>query len=183
MIESVLAGVTAKCRVKCSVAKTGQEWSVFLPADQLLKAVRNLDKEGYFIEDVCAVDAKEGFLVVYHFDHFLKPGRVSLKVLVPHAAPKIPSIAGIFSGADWHERETHDFHGIEFLGHPHLVPLLLPDDANIHPLVKEDKARAAVCAFTSGEIVACEPGFEATVTPPPEPKKEEAKKPAEKPAA
>lgn len=179
MIENVLAGVKAQCRAKCSVAKTGQEWSVFLPADQIVKAARNLDKEGYFIEDVCALDAKEGFVVVYHFDHFYKPGRIALKVLVPRDKPEVPSISGVFSGADWHERETHDFHGIVFSGHPHLVPLLLPDDAGIHPLIKEDKARAAISTLMAPcEIQECEPGFEAIVVPPPEPKKEEAKKPA-----
>jgi NADH-quinone oxidoreductase subunit C len=43
----------------------------------------------------------------------------------------------VFPGANWHERETHDFFGIVFLGHPDLSPLLLPEDADFHPLRKD----------------------------------------------
>jgi NADH-quinone oxidoreductase subunit C len=56
------------------------------------------------------------------------------------ATPEIPTISSIFAGADWHERETHDFFGIKFIGHPNLTPLLLPEDADFHPLRKDYKA-------------------------------------------
>ena len=54
--------------------------------------------------------------------------------------PEIPTISHIYQGANWHERETHDFFGIIFSGHPNLEPLLLPEDADFHPLLKDFKA-------------------------------------------
>jgi len=51
--------------------------------------------------------------------------------------PEVPTISHIYQGANWHERETHDFFGIKFIGHPDLSPLLLPEDADFHPLRKD----------------------------------------------
>jgi NADH-quinone oxidoreductase subunit H len=49
----------------------------------------------------------------------------------------------VFAGASWHERETAEMFGIDFAGHPHLVPLLLPDGFEGHPLRKEFVLAAA----------------------------------------
>jgi NADH-quinone oxidoreductase subunit C len=62
--------------------------------------------------------------------------------MLPHAAKHAPSIAAIFSGADWHERECFDFFGVTFDNHPGLKPLLLPDDLGQHPLLKEKDRRS-----------------------------------------
>jgi NADH-quinone oxidoreductase subunit C len=51
--------------------------------------------------------------------------------------PEFPTISTVFPGAEWHERETHDFFGIHFSGHPNLTPFLLPEDATYHPLRKD----------------------------------------------
>ena len=52
---------------------------------------------------------------------------------------EVPSISNIYHGADWHERETRDFYGVVFSGHPNLKPLLLDEeDADFHPLLKEE---------------------------------------------
>ena len=80
--------------------------------------------------------------VVYDFVHFANGLRLVVRCRVPRATPELPSIAHIFQGANWHERETHDFFGIRFLGHPNLVPFLLPEDATYHPL-RKDFIRAA----------------------------------------
>ena len=50
---------------------------------------------------------------------------------------RFATIHKVFPGANWHERETHDFFGIRFLGHPNLTPFLLPEDATYHPLRKD----------------------------------------------
>ena len=55
----------------------------------------------------------------------------------PRDNPEIATILKVFPGANWHERETHDFFGIRFLGHPNLTPFLLPEDATYHPLRKD----------------------------------------------
>lgn len=74
---------------------------------------------------------------VYDFNHYQRLLRVAVHVRVPRDNPEIPTISGIYPGANWHERETHDFFGIRFLGHPDLSPLLLPEDADFHPLLKD----------------------------------------------
>lgn len=74
---------------------------------------------------------------VYDFNHYEGLCRVTIRTRVPRSKPEVPSISRIYPGANWHERETHDFFGIIFVGHPYLVPLLLPEDADYHPLLKD----------------------------------------------
>lgn len=50
--------------------------------------------------------------------------------------PSIGSLVEVFPGANWHEREAHEMFGIDFVGHPHLVKLYLPDGFEGHPLRK-----------------------------------------------
>lgn len=62
---------------------------------------------------------------------------VTLKVDVADEAPSIESIATVFAGANWHEREAHEMFGIDFLGHPDLRNLYLPIDFEGYPLRKD----------------------------------------------
>ena len=78
--------------------------------------------------------------VVYDFCHYQENCRVVVRTRIPRDKPELPTISTIYPGANWHERETHDFFGIRFLGHPDLSPLLLPEDADFHPLLKDFKA-------------------------------------------
>jgi NADH-quinone oxidoreductase subunit C len=78
--------------------------------------------------------------VVYDFSHWQELCRVVVRARIPRDNPEISSIAAVYPGANWHERETHDFFGIKFIGHPDLKPLLLPEDADFHPLLKDFKA-------------------------------------------
>lgn len=134
-------GLNTLGRSTNSYDRTGKSWSVLLCSDAVRDAVRNLYEEEFFLEDITGMDCAEGFVAIYHFDHFVKPGRVALHVTASHEKPAIPSISDIFTGAEWHEREVADFFGIEFIGHPDPGPLLLPDDMDLHPLIKEDEAR------------------------------------------
>ena len=111
--------------------------------DQLLDAVEILDKAEFFIESITGVDwIKEDQLeVIYDFSRYdFDLCRVVIRTRIPRKEPVVPTITGIYAGANWHERETHDFFGIKFEGHPHLIPLLLPEDADFHPLLKDFKA-------------------------------------------
>ena len=91
-----------------------------------------------FFDWLTAVDeGEEGFSVVVHL--FSIGGRHHLLVrsAVPRAEPVIASAVGVFRGAGWAERETHEMFGVRFDGHPGLAPLLLPDGFEGHPLRKE----------------------------------------------
>ena len=60
-----------------------------------------------------------------------------VRTLLPRAAPLLPTATGIFRGAAWDERETHEMFGVVFDGHPGLAPLLLPGGFEGHPLRKD----------------------------------------------
>lgn len=112
-------------------------------AEQVVEAVTILDKAEFFIESITGVDwIKENEMeVVYDFCRYdFDLCRVVIRTRIPRDKPEVPTITEVYAGANWHERETHDFFGIKFLGHPHLVPLLLPEDADFHPLLKDFKA-------------------------------------------
>lgn len=112
-------------------------------AEQIVEAVTILDEAEFFIESITGVDwIKENQLeVVYDFSRYdFDLCRVVIRTRVDRNAPEVPTITEVYAGANWHERETHDFFGIKFIGHPHLVPLLLPEDADFHPLLKDFKA-------------------------------------------
>lgn len=118
-------------------APTGCTTDLFLALDSLLEAARQLKATGYFLEDVSCIDLMEGYLLVYHFNHAHKPGRVCLRVLIDHALPEAPSISAVYGGANWHERECRDFFGITFTGHPNPLPLLLPAEFSGEPPLRK----------------------------------------------
>ncbi|WP_407837717.1 NADH-quinone oxidoreductase subunit C [Streptomyces sp. DSM 116496] len=81
--------------------------------------------------------------------------RLLLRTTVPHSAPSLPSAVSIYAGAEWHERETWEMFGVSFTDHPNLVPLLLPENFEGHPLRKDFVLAARVAKAWPG---AKEPG-------------------------
>lgn len=82
--------------------------------------------------------------VVYHFSSFTHRHRLVLKVMLPRwkndkqgELPEVPSLAGLWRAADWHERETYDMFGVWFTGHPELRRILLSEDWVGYPLRKD----------------------------------------------
>jgi NADH-quinone oxidoreductase subunit C len=63
--------------------------------------------------------------------------RVRVEVTCPDADPHVPSVTSVYPGNDWHERETFDFFGIVFDGHPALTRIEMPDDWPGHPQRKD----------------------------------------------
>ncbi|MBT8347234.1 MAG: NADH-quinone oxidoreductase subunit C [Desulfofustis sp.] len=121
----------------------GFHLDVQLEPDQLIEAVRIIYDLGYYLESITGVDwiKEEQLEVVYDFSRYdFDLCRTVVRTRIPRTEPHLPTITSIYTGASWHERETHDFFGIVFDGHPHLVPLLLPEDADFHPLLKDFKA-------------------------------------------
>lgn len=89
--------------------------------------------------DLCAVDylhRDPRFEVVINLLSIDPPARIRILVGVP-AGEAVPSITGVFPGADFYEREAFDLFGVEFEGHPDLTRILLPDDWEGHPLRKD----------------------------------------------
>ncbi|HMO10709.1 MAG TPA: NADH-quinone oxidoreductase subunit C [Actinotalea sp.] len=74
---------------------------------------------------------------VYHLTSVTHGRRIRLEVSVPDGDPHIPSSTPVYPGHDWHERETFDFFGIVFDGHPGLARIAMPDDWAGHPQRKD----------------------------------------------
>jgi NADH-quinone oxidoreductase subunit C len=92
--------------------------------------------------------AKAGFdphlELVYHLWSLPNKSSLVVKVMlprwkddVPGELPEVPTVSGIWSTADWHERETYDLSGVRFVGHPNLRRILCPEDWVGHPLRKD----------------------------------------------
>lgn len=94
-----------------------------------------------FLTDITAVhypDRKnEELAVVYHLHNFQDNIRLRLKIFVPVAAPKVFTATKLYESANWMERETYDFFGIEFVGHPNLIRVLNVDEMTYFPMRKE----------------------------------------------
>ncbi|WP_034486342.1 NADH-quinone oxidoreductase subunit C [Actinomadura oligospora] len=91
-----------------------------------------------FFDWLTAVDELEdGFAIVVHLYSLEGKHHLLVRTRVPRENPALPTATGVFRGANWHERETFEMFGIVFDGHPNLVPLLLPDGFEGHPLRKD----------------------------------------------
>lgn len=120
---------------------TGFHVRVILEADQVRAFAAWLLDEGFFIDFVTAVDASPACQVIYQFAHYDAPCRINARASLPESGT-IDTISDIYQGADWHERETRDFFGVVFSGHPNLVPLILCDeDKDLKPLLKSEANR------------------------------------------
>jgi NADH-quinone oxidoreductase subunit C len=81
-----------------------------------------------FFDFMAGVDEREaGFSVVTHLYSVQHRHHIRLRALAPggREAPRLPTLTGVYRGADWHEREAYDMFGIEFEGHPGLLPRIL----------------------------------------------------------
>lgn len=109
------------------------------PGDWLAALALGRDVAGCdFFDWLTAVDEQDdGFAVVVHLYSIESRHHLLVRTSLPREHPVLPTATGIFRGAGWHERETHEMFGVVFTGHPRLAPLLLPDGFEGHPLRKE----------------------------------------------
>lgn len=75
--------------------------------------------------------------VIYHLHNMPKNIRVRLKTFFDINKPEIPTATDLYPAANWMERETYDFFGVKFTGHPNLKRILNVDEMDIFPLRKE----------------------------------------------
>lgn len=125
------------------------EVGTFLRDDPRLKFELLNDITGVdYLETDAKKAAKAGYEphleVLYHLSSFSFPGRrFTVKLVLPRwkdtpgTLPEVPSVAGVWRTADWHEREVYDLVGLHFNGHPDLRRILLADDWVGHPLRKD----------------------------------------------
>jgi NADH-quinone oxidoreductase subunit C len=91
--------------------------------------------------------ATERYEVVANFLSHVRNRRVRVICAVPETDPSVPSLTGVYPGTNFPERETFDFFGIDFVGHPELTRILMPDDWEGHPLRKDYPAARVPVTF------------------------------------
>jgi NADH-quinone oxidoreductase subunit C len=89
---------------------------------------------------------------VYHLLSMTHNRRIRLEVTCPDADPHIPSVVATYPTNDWHERETFDFFGIVFDGHPALTRIEMPDDWPGHPQRKDYPLGGIPVEYKGGTI-------------------------------
>ena len=122
------------------------EASVSLGREDLLSALEAFRADPAlrfdFLSSVTATDwpgRDPRFWVVYELSSSDLHHRLRVKVGLHEDDLHVPSVTGLFPTADWHERETFDFYGVVFDGHPDLRRILLPDDWEGWPLRKTEE--------------------------------------------
>lgn len=94
-----------------------------------------------FLTSLCGVHYPEKvdheLCVVYHLYSMVNNIRIRIHVFLPISSPEIPTITHIYNTANWMERETFEFFGVKFIGHPNLKIILNVEDMDYHPLLKE----------------------------------------------
>jgi NADH-quinone oxidoreductase subunit C len=125
---------------------SGQEW-VRIASDRLIEVCEFLRHDSRtMMEQVCDLtcidylnypDADDRFAVIYSLLSVSLNHRLWLKVFVNDPKPSVPSVTGIWRGANWMEREVYDMFGVEFAGHPDLRRILCPDWFADHALRKD----------------------------------------------
>jgi NADH-quinone oxidoreductase subunit C len=141
------AGVAERVRATYpDVVVARDEASVSLGREDLLSALESFRADPAlrldFLSSVTATDwpgRDPRFWVVYEISSSDLHHRLRVKVGLHEDDLHVPSVTGLFPTADWHERETFDFYGVVFDGHPDLRRILLPDDWEGWPLRKTEE--------------------------------------------
>ncbi|SFB11691.1 NADH dehydrogenase subunit C [Flavobacterium swingsii] len=132
-----------------SVMHFRQEKDIFtfeVSADKITSVILFLKNEEtlnfHFLTDVCGIhypdsNVNEQFAVVYHLHNWIENKRIRIKSFINGETPEIKTISNIFLSANWMERETYDFYGINFIGHPQLKRILNMDEMISFPMRKE----------------------------------------------
>ncbi|MFM9826935.1 NADH-quinone oxidoreductase subunit C [Flavobacterium sp.] len=132
-----------------SVFNFNKEASIFsleVVADKITAVILFLKNDPalrfHFLTDLCGVHYPENtedrqFAVVYHLHNWFESKRIKIKVFINGSKPEIKSLTTIFPSSNWMERETFDFYGIHFIGHPQLKRILNMDEMVSHPMRKE----------------------------------------------
>ena len=121
------------------------EITFFIRRTRLLDTVRLLRDDAALRFEMCSSlsgvhfpnDEGRELHAAYHLLSMTHNRRIRLEVVCPDADPHIPSVVSVYPTADWHERETFDFFGIVFDGHPALTRIEMPDDWPGHPQRKD----------------------------------------------
>ena len=118
---------------------------VIVPAERVYSVLEALkDAAGFdMLVDVTAVDyleypdATDRYAVIYCLLNTESAERIIVKTHLNDPELTLPSVYGLWRGADWMEREVYDMYGVTFEGHPDLRRILMPEEFTAYPLRKD----------------------------------------------
>lgn len=119
-----------------SYAERGYHLAIEAQKENIVSIAEFFDKKGFYLADLCCVDYVEYLELVYFYNNHKELCRVKVTLKVEPDKPVAPTISDIYTIAHWYEREIHEFFGVYFDGHPHLVYLFLHDEIDCYPLRK-----------------------------------------------
>ena len=136
------------------------EITFFIRREDLPSIVRLLRDEADLRFELCSGvsgvhypgDTDRELHVTYHLLSMTHNRRIRLEVTCPDSDPHVPSVCGTYPTADWHERETYDFFGVVFDGHPGLTRIQMPDDWPGHPQRKDYPLGGIPVEYKGGTI-------------------------------
>jgi NADH-quinone oxidoreductase subunit C len=132
-----------------AVFQFNQEKDIFsfeVDADKITAVILFLKNDPvlrfHFLTDLCGIhypdnEEERQFAVVYHLHNWYENKRIKIKAFINGSKPEIKTISNIFLSSNWMERETWDFYGINFIGHPQLKRILNMDEMISFPMRKE----------------------------------------------
>ncbi|MCK4503116.1 MAG: NADH-quinone oxidoreductase subunit C [Desulfuromonadales bacterium] len=128
-------------------AVSGYDYSVTLEGDKVRDFATMMLAQEFYLVDLMAVHVSPLIEIVYQYAHVETRCRVMARAFVAENG-EIATISDIYQGANWHERETRDFHGVVFTDHPYLQPIILAEeDVDLKPLLKAEAALKDVDAI------------------------------------
>ena len=108
---------------------------------EVIRFLKENEQLGFtFLTDLCGIHYPDRGLplgVIYHLHNLSENKRIRVKTFLPLNDPSVQTITDLFAGANWMERETYDFYGILFTGHPNLKRILNVEYLDYFPMRKE----------------------------------------------
>jgi NADH-quinone oxidoreductase subunit C len=120
------------------IVQRGNETLLTTDAAALLDVCQSIADAGFtYPADVTAFDDGQMLKMVYRFYSIAENRYMVVSVPVARKGGRMPTVSGIWRGAEWFEREVHDLFGITFDGHLDLRPLIIPPGIEGYPLLKD----------------------------------------------
>lgn len=123
---------------------TGDILTITVISNSMFKLIEFLKNDPFmnfsFLTTLCGIHYPERELplgVIYHLHNLNENRRIRIKTFLPDNHPELPTVTPLFKAANWMERETYDFYGIIFTGHPNLKRILNVEYLDFFPMRKE----------------------------------------------
>ena len=118
-------------------------FTVTLKKEKIVDVIRHLyehpEMKFQYLTTLCGIHYPDlhQIAIMYQLHNLYTNVRIRLKIFVPEDNPMVPTLTSVFAAANWLERETYDFYGVQFEGHPNLTRILNVEDMIIFPMRKE----------------------------------------------